>query len=179
MEEKKLNILIADDEEGLRFSLASILEIEGHNVLTAENGLQALDLVKNTDFDIAFLDIRMPEMNGVEVFKEIKKINTKTIVVMMTAYAMNDLIREAIKEGAFACISKPFEIEDILNTVKEINTKPSALIVSSDNETINFLVSNLRHSGVMSIIEENLEKALMFADRRKPSLIFFDSFSHN
>ena len=73
--EKNLNILIADDEEGLRFSLASILEIEGYRVKTAGDGLEALELVKSNSFDIAFFDIRMPGMNGVEVFKKIKEIS--------------------------------------------------------------------------------------------------------
>ena len=177
--EKKLNILIADDEEGLRFSLASILEIEGHDVKIAENGIEALNLVKNNDFDIAFFDIRMPEMNGVETFKEIKKIDTGIIVVMMTAYAMNDLVREAVKEGAFACISKPFEIDDILNTVKEIRTKPTALIMSSDGETISFLMSNLRQSGFISISEANADKALRFIERRRPVQIFIDDDLNN
>ncbi|MCL2390848.1 MAG: response regulator [Endomicrobia bacterium] len=175
-QEKKLNILIADDEEGLRFSLASILEIEGHTVKTAENGIKALSLVKNSDFDIAFFDIRMPEMNGVETFKEIKKIDTCIIVVMMTAYAMNDLVRESIKEGAFACISKPFEIDDILDTVKEISAKPAALIISSDSETISFLMSNLRQSGFIAINEANADKALRFIERRRPVQIFIDDF---
>ncbi|MDR1696396.1 MAG: response regulator [Endomicrobium sp.] len=174
-QDKKLNILIADDEEGLRFSLASILEIEGHDVKTAENGLEALRVAGENDFDVAFFDIRMPEMNGVDAFKEMKKINPKTMVVMMTAYAMNDLVKESIKEGAFACISKPFEIDDVLNTVKEINSKPVAFIISPDAETVNFLVSNLRQSGFIAVPQPNDDKALEFIGRRRPSLIFIDA----
>ncbi|MDR2426777.1 MAG: response regulator [Endomicrobium sp.] len=169
---KKLNILIADDEEGLRFSLASILEIEGYPVQTACDGLEALELVKNNAFDIAFFDIRMPGMNGVEVFKKIKQISPEMIVVMMTAYAMNDTIREAIKEGAFACISKPFEIEDVLNTVKEINSKKSGLIISHNSGIEDLLDDNLKSAGFISVIKSDFKSAADFIKRRKPEIIF-------
>ena len=169
---KKLNILIADDEEGLRFSLASILEIEGYSVQTAGDGLEALELVKSNTFDIAFFDIRMPGMNGVEAFKKIKEISPETIVVMMTAYAMNDLIKEAIKEGAFACISKPFEIDDILNMVKEINAKKVGLVISKNNETKDFLMDGLKSSGFVAVEKDSCESAESFTLRREPELIF-------
>jgi Response regulator containing CheY-like receiver, AAA-type ATPase, and DNA-binding domains len=173
--EKKLNILIADDEEGLRFSLASILEIEGYDVQTAGDGLEALELVKKNEFDIAFFDIRMPEMNGVEAFKRIKEISPETIVVMMTAYAMNDLIKEAVKEGAFACISKPFEIEDVLNTVKEINSKPNALIICKDSDTNDFLNASMKASGFITINKKDISASLSLIERRTPEIIFIES----
>lgn len=170
--EKNLNILIADDEEGLRFSLASILEIEGYRVKTAGDGLEALELVKSNSFDIAFFDIRMPGMNGVEVFKRIKEISPETIVVMMTAYAMNDLIKEAVKEGAFACISKPFEIEDVLNTVKEISSKKTGLVISEQGQTRDLLSNNLKTAGFMVVCKDSFSDAQDFMDRRKPDCIF-------
>ena len=182
--EKKFNILIADDEEGLRFSLASILEMDGYDVQTAGDGLAALELVKENDFDIAFFDIRMPGMNGVETLKKIKIASPKTIVVMMTAYAMNDLIKESVAEGAFACISKPFEIEDILNTVKEVESKRVALVLGSDvsqaSETsaADFFDRNFKPCGFFVVYENDLNKALGFAKRRKPELIFLGEGHH-
>ncbi|MDR1942153.1 MAG: response regulator [Endomicrobium sp.] len=169
-----MNILIADDEEGLRFSLASIIEMEGHEVQTAEDGRQALELVRCNSFDVAFFDIRMPAMNGVDAFKEIKKISPETIVVMMTAYAMNDLIKESVKEGAFACISKPFEIEDVLNTVKEIASKPVALVVSRDAALQAALHPMLKSYGYIAVTDPDSDKAFSYALRRRPSLIFAD-----
>ncbi|MDR1196003.1 MAG: response regulator [Endomicrobium sp.] len=170
--EKKLSILIADDEEGLRFSLASILEMEGYPVQTAGDGLEALELVKNNSFDIAFFDIRMPGMNGVEAFKKIKEVSSETIVVMMTAYAMNDLIREALKEGAFACISKPFEIEDVLNTVKEINSKKTGLIISRDRAIENLIENNLKSAGFIPVSKNDFKSCAAFIQRREPFFIF-------
>ena len=176
--EKKFNILIADDEEGLRFSLASILEMDGYDVQTAGDGFAALELVKENDFDIAFFDIRMPGMNGVETLKKIKIASPKTIVVMMTAYAMNDLIKESIAEGAFACISKPFEIEDVLNTVKEVESKRAALVLGREASAADFFDRNFKPCGFFVVYENDLNKALSFAKRRKPKLIFLGDGYH-
>ncbi|MDR2437639.1 MAG: response regulator [Endomicrobium sp.] len=115
-----LNILIADDEESLRFSLGSILEVHGYNVTLVEDGLKAVEAVKNGNFDVAFLDIRMPEMNGVETCKEIKKFNKKIIVFVMTAYAFMNLMKEVERE-AFLVVDKPFDINKILKILEKIS----------------------------------------------------------
>ena len=123
MEDRKLKILIVDDEDGLRLSMAGIIEMDGHEVLDASNGYDAIELAKKHVFDAAFLDIKMPGINGVETFKQIKKISPATTVVMMTAYAVQHLIKEALDEGAYACISKPFDMEKIMETIKDISKK--------------------------------------------------------
>jgi FixJ family two-component response regulator len=92
---------------------------------------------------------------------------------MMTAYAMNDLIKEAIKEGAFACISKPFEIEDVLNTVKEINAKKAGLVISGKNEDAkNIINADMKSAGFITANKESCNAALEFINRREPELIF-------
>ncbi len=178
MSEEKFSILIADDEEGLRFSLAMILELEGYSVKTAQDGNEALALAQQNDFDIAFFDIRMPGINGVDAFKKMKVISPETIVVMMTAYAMNDLIKESISEGAFACISKPFEIDDVLRTVKEVKEKPTVLTLT-DPATVDFLKAALPPSGYLVISENNAEKAKKFIKRRNPAVVFLDDTEAN
>ena len=125
MEDRKLKILIVDDEDGLRLSMAGIIEMDGHEVLDANNGYDAIELAKQHTFDIAFFDIKMPGINGVETFKQIKKISPKTVSVMMTAYAVQHLIQEALDEGAYACISKPFDMEKIMATIKDISSRVS------------------------------------------------------
>ena len=120
MDDKKIKILIADDEEGLRFSLAMILEIHGYAVETAADGESAVKTFKNGAFDAVLLDIRMPKMNGVETLKKIRKIKPSVSVIMMTAYADSVLIEEALKEGANACVGKPFEPEEVVGIIKEL-----------------------------------------------------------
>jgi two-component system response regulator HydG len=113
----KNNILVVDDIKSIRLTLGGILEDEGYNVVLAENGYQAIEAAKRTPFDLVFMDIKMPGINGVQTFREIKKINPEAVVVMMTAYSVEDLIRESLEEGAYAVVYKPFDIDDIVSVI--------------------------------------------------------------
>ncbi|MDR2395446.1 MAG: response regulator [Endomicrobium sp.] len=113
-------ILVVDDEDSLSFSLISILKMEGYEAVSANSGKKAIELIKNNKFDAAFFDIRLPDMKGVELLREAKLINNKLIVIMMTAYAYNDLIKTTIQEGAFRCLRKPFEVIEMLDLVRNL-----------------------------------------------------------
>jgi signal transduction histidine kinase/CheY-like chemotaxis protein len=121
--QNKPSILIVDDEHAISFSLTSILKLEDYEARSASNGKEAIEAIKNNNFDIAFFDIRLPDMNGVELLKAVREFNSSLIVVMMTAYASNDLIQEALQKGAFRCLRKPFEISEVLDLVKKIIEK--------------------------------------------------------
>jgi len=113
----KTNILVVDDLKSMRLTLGGILEDEGYNVVLAEDGYQAIEAAKQTSFALAFMDIKMPGINGVQAFREIKKINPQAAVIMMTAYPVEDLVREAVEEGAYAVVYKPFDVENILSII--------------------------------------------------------------
>jgi putative nucleotidyltransferase with HDIG domain len=115
--DKKANILIVDDELGPRESLGMILK-PSFNVLTSENGRQALQTIKNTNIDIVTLDLKMPAMSGEEVLKRIKKYDPNIEVVIITGYGTLKSAVEAIKYNVFDYILKPFNVADILSTVK-------------------------------------------------------------
>ncbi|HEX78748.1 MAG TPA: response regulator [Dehalococcoidia bacterium] len=117
----KTNILVVDDLKSSRLTLGGILEDEGHNVVLAENGYQAIEAAKQVSFDLIFMDIKMPGINGVQTFREVKKINPQSAVVMMTAYSEEELVRKSICLGAYTCIYKPFDIEKILALMGEIS----------------------------------------------------------
>ena len=114
------NILVVDDLKSLRLTLAGILEDEGHSVTVVEDGYQAIEAVKKTHFDVAFMDIKMPGINGVEAFNEFKKIDPGTVVIMMTAYSVDELVKKAVDEGAYTCIYKPFDVEGVIELVGKI-----------------------------------------------------------
>jgi two-component system response regulator HydG len=113
----KNNILVVDDIKSIRLTLGGILGDEGYNVVLAENGYQAIEAAKRTPFDLVFMDIKMPGINGVQTFREIKKINPEAVVVMMTAYSVGDLVKQALVEGAYAVVYKPFDIDDIVSVI--------------------------------------------------------------
>ena len=173
-DKKKLKILIADDEDGLRLSMAGIIEMEGHEVITAVNGYEAIDFAKQNSFDIAFLDIKMPGINGVETFKQIKKISPETVVVMMTAYAVQHLIKEAISEGAYACINKPFDMDKIMNTIKEVSKKPFVFVIEDDPGLCSALNKKFKEQGYNVVTRSSGTEGVELVQRKIPDVLFLD-----
>ena len=142
----KTNILVADDLRSIRLTLGGILEDEGYNVVTVENGYQAIEAVRKTHFGAIFMDIKMPGINGVQTFREVKKIDPKATVIMMTAYSVEDLVKEALEEGAYAVIYKPFDIDRVVATIEELlHEKILILVVDaklSDRETLKAILED-------------------------------------
>ncbi len=117
---KKTNILIVDDNVGLAETLSFILKKKGYRAGIAKDGNEAVKKVKDKFFDIIFVDIKMPLMNGVEAYKEIKQISPVSIVFMMTAYGVDELVQEALEEGAHSILYKPMDIEKTLTLIEEV-----------------------------------------------------------
>ena len=118
MANNKLKILVVDDQRGIRLTLSAIIEHQGYEVTEAEDGYQAIEAVTNNAFDLVFLDIKMPGINGVQSFREIKKISPGSAVVMMTGFSVEDLVSEALEEGARTVIYKPFQVDKVLSLVE-------------------------------------------------------------
>ena len=115
----EVGMLIVDDDPDMTETLADILTDMGYEVAIAENGYQAIEMVRQNKYDVALMDIKMPGINGVETFKEIKQIRPQIRVIMMTAYSVQDLIQEALKEGAYGVIYKPIDIDKLISLVEE------------------------------------------------------------
>jgi len=126
------NILIVDDLRSIRLTLGGILEDRGHSVVTVEDGYQAIQAVKKTHFDAIFMDIKMPGINGVQTFREIKKVDPGASVIMMTAYSVEDLVKEALEEGAYAILYKPFDIDRIITLIDELLGEKTLILVVDD-----------------------------------------------
>lgn len=125
---KKINICIVEDEEILRVSIKDDLLDAGYSVIDFESPVKALEHLKKKICDIVISDIRMPEMDGIELLSKIKSINPDVSVIMMTAYGSVDTAVEAMKKGAFDYITKPFDKEELLliiEKIKEIKTLQS------------------------------------------------------
>jgi DNA-binding NtrC family response regulator len=120
----KNRILVVDDLKSIRLSLGGMLGDEGYHVALAEDGYQAIEMVKQTPFDLVFMDIKMPGINGVQAFREIKKVDPETVVIMMTAYSVEDLVSEALKEGAYTVVYKPFDIDELVKTIESALSCP-------------------------------------------------------
>lgn len=119
----KFNILIIDDEEGIRDSCSQLLERRGHNVDTAENGEEGLELLNKSGFDIVILDLKMPGIGGIEVLNRIKEDNPEIIVIVITGYATVESAVKAMKLGAYDFLPKPFTPDELNVTIKRAEEK--------------------------------------------------------
>ncbi len=120
-----MNVLIVDDEKNICVFLARLLTLKGFSVTTASDGPGAIDLAANESFDIIFMDVRMPEMNGIDAFRVIRKQRPQQKVVMMTGYAVDELIQTALDEGAIACLRKPFDFDEIMQIILDNSSSPN------------------------------------------------------
>ncbi len=114
----KPRVLIIDDEKGLRLGTQKLLEREGYQVQTAENGTEGISIGTNTEFDFAIIDLKMPDVDGISVLKKILEKYPNTICFIATAYASYDTAIESTKVGAFSYIPKPFTPEELLDNLQ-------------------------------------------------------------
>ncbi|MGB9628714.1 MAG: sigma-54-dependent transcriptional regulator [Thermodesulfobacteriota bacterium] len=118
MNKSSAHLLIVDDDRVTLDLLKEVLLKEGYQVTTASSGEEAIALGRDHLFDVVITDVRMGEKNGIEVLRSFKKIQPETTVIVITAFGSMDSAIEAIREGAFDYISKPFKLEEIKFTVK-------------------------------------------------------------
>lgn len=118
MIEKKPKVLVVDDEQGIRDIIVDTLTPHGYEVISVSDGKSAIEATIQHHPTVAFLDIRMPGMDGVELLGHLKSIATDMQVVMITGYSKDESIGQALNLGAFACLMKPFNIRDIIEMVE-------------------------------------------------------------
>jgi two-component system response regulator AtoC len=120
----KLSILIVDDDEIMRDTLSDVLKKKGYDVSVASSGNEALSAIRKNIVDLIVLDMRLPDLDGIEVLKRVKEFDTEILVIMMTAYSDVQTAVSAMKSGAYHYINKPFELEELTLLIeKGLETK--------------------------------------------------------
>lgn len=131
---RRLHILVVDDDEDNANSLGELFELEGHRVTVAHSGEEAVAAYVNTAFDLAFMDVMMPGLNGVESFMAIRKMRPDAKVYMMTGYSVEQLLQQALDHGALGVLTKPIDIDKLLRSLDEV--RPSGIVVISDEDPL-------------------------------------------
>ncbi len=175
---KLLNILIVDDNQSIVRTMSQVLNRLGHSVKTANSGAEAIAIAKqNHDIDIIFMDIRMPSMNGVEALKEIKPIIPNVVVIMMTAYSVEDRIRESFEEGAGGVLHKPVDFTKVLELINNVNNlQQQGLILVVDDDT-SFLESSrrvLERQGFTVLTTDSGGNAIQIARKEDCDIVLMD-----
>jgi two-component system, NtrC family, response regulator HydG len=136
----RLRILIVDDESVVRDSLAGWFEEDGHTVKTASDARSALTLIRSATWDIALVDIKMPGMDGLELQRRIHEAAPQTTVIIMTAFASVDTAVQALKEGAYDYIVKPFDPEHLSHLVRKTSERNSLV---RENLNLKYRLANV------------------------------------
>ncbi len=111
-------ILIVDDEPGIQVMIKALLARAGHESVTADNGVKALEFVKTDTFDLIITDLRMPHMDGLNLIRELVALGSTIPVILVTGYASTESANEALKLGVSGYLAKPFNIKELLSTVE-------------------------------------------------------------
>ncbi|MHA1369710.1 MAG: response regulator [Promethearchaeota archaeon] len=120
MLKKRKKVLVVDDDSGMTETISDILEDSGFRVSYSNDGYHAIEMIRNNDFDAVILDLRMPNINGLDALIKIKKIKPKTNVLIMTAYAMDARESEIFEAGAKAILYKPLNIPKTIAILNKI-----------------------------------------------------------
>ena len=167
-------IMVVDDDPGMRMTLEGIMEDEGYHVTGVEDGYRAIELARGVPFPLIFMDIKMPGIDGVETYKEIKKISPGSVVVMMTGFAVEELVKEALEEGAYAVLYKPIAVEQIIDIVQAVLKTTFVSVVDDvavDRETLSAI---LEDSGYKVFAAEDGRQAISMAAERHYQAILMD-----
>jgi DNA-binding NtrC family response regulator len=143
-----MRVLLVDDEESLSCTLQANLELDGFEVDVAASGSAALALLEQKTYDLMLSDIRMPGMNGVDLFRAVRRKHPELPVVLMTAFALEGLVKQAINEGVFTVFPKPFDITHLETVLKRALRRPIVLIVDDERGDAETTAQALAGSGL-------------------------------
>jgi DNA-binding NtrC family response regulator len=129
-----LKILIVDDDKNLLSVLKTILVEENNDVSTCNDGKAAINLCRKTKFDLVITDLMMPGTNGLEVLREVRKIDPDILVILITGFASLETAVQAIREGAYDYITKPFKLDEIIIIVN--NAREKILLIRENRNLI-------------------------------------------
>jgi|SRR5579863_6261242 len=141
------SVLIVDDDSDHAESLADVIEMRGHTIQVAYSGEEAIGYFRAGDFDFVLLDIKLPGINGVETFLEMRKIRPTAQVMMMTGYSVEQLVAQAIEGGALGVLHKPFAALQVLDLLSQIQPRGRVLVADGDAAFVSSIVPVLENAG--------------------------------
>jgi two-component system response regulator HydG len=127
-----MRVFIVDDDRDHAESIADVLALRGMETELAFSGEAGLVRFREADFDIVFMDVKLPGMNGVETFYEFRKLKPAVKVMLMTGFSLEQLVAQAVEQGALGVLRKPFEIRELLDVLDQV--KPRGMVLVADDD---------------------------------------------
>ena len=170
---KKIRVFIIDDDRDFAESLSMAIDGRGFDVEVAFSGEEAIEKFRKSDFDIAFIDVKLPGKNGVESFIEIKKFKPGVRVVMMTGYSVEKLLEQAVENGAWRVLHKPLDMNKIIRMLEEI--KPDGILITDDDPDFVVSIKDLIvNEGYNVFIAENGKDAIERIQKNNIDILILD-----
>lgn len=171
---RALKILIADDDVDNAASLGELFEMEGHNAVVVHSGDAAVAAYKDSDFDLAFMDVMMPGKNGVESFLEIRKLCPNAKVYMMTGYSVEQLLRQATDNGAMGVLNKPIDIDKVSAALRDAGANGIVVVAEDDPDFGNHLMRIVNEGGHVCELVKTSKHLASNSSALTPSIMIFD-----
>jgi two-component system, NtrC family, response regulator HydG len=170
-------ILLVDDNVAFIDSVKDVLEVEGCVVDTAHSGEDAVAMVENADYALVLMDIKMPGMNGVECFLKMKASNPRVRVILITAYALTDLIKTACDNGVWAVMKKPLDMGTLMQTIATARQETACgciLVADDDRALCDNLYEILSANGYHVAVACDGQAAIDLADKQPFDILLLD-----
>lgn len=155
-----VRILIVDDEPSVLLTLAANLELEGFEVLTAGDPREALELAEREEFDVLLTDVRMPGMDGVELYRRLKVMKPALRTIVMTAFAGEELLDQGLQEGVYTVLRKPFDIGQLAQLANRAARKGVVMVIDDKPEVGQSLSAALEGAGIPAVDVQSSKAAL-------------------
>jgi DNA-binding NtrC family response regulator len=174
MQEAQPSILVVDDDIDTCRNLSDILTDLGYSVQTAHDGFAALELVRRQTFDVALLDFKMPGMDGLSLYREIKRQRPETVAIIITAYVSSATSAEAQRAGTWKVLSKPLDVGVVLPLVEQAIHQPLVLVIDDDAELCDSLWDVLREREYRVSMAHTAAQGSNFLRQRKFDVVLLD-----
>ena len=165
-------ILVVDDDHDMAKTLSEILQLQGWQVSVAHDGLEAVRAFEAQPFDAVLMDVRMPVMNGVAAFKAMKALRPDVKVVLMTAFAAQEMLADAEENGVLRILSKPVDIRSLLALLAgTLARKGPVLLIDDDRAFLRTLSEVLELRGFETVVASSLDQAVARMEEQRPAAI--------
>jgi DNA-binding NtrC family response regulator len=168
-------ILVVDDNKEYCEGIIDFLEMEGFDAVGVHDGFKAIEAIKEEEYDMVLMDVRMPGMDGVETFQKLKEVSPETPTILMTAFAVEDRIREALRNGVFGAFEKPVDNERLICSIKKSFSNGAVVMIADDDkELCSNLLDTFAEKGYRGVVARDRETAIRMAGEKKFNIIILD-----
>lgn len=174
MGQTKPKVMVVDDDPAMLFTVTEILEDAGYEVCGVKNGYEAIEMASQESFALVFMDISLPGIDGVEAFRRIKSVSPGTPVIMMTGHSVEQLISQALEEGAYTVLYKPLDIASLLIAARDVLNTPGVLVVDVDPDIIEPVKDIFEHVGYQVALATDGNQAISQAESKRGDVILMD-----